>query len=138
MNINKYTLILSISLILLAVGYGVGRYLQPARIEIKKEQVEVVKKDIKIVEKLITRPDGTTEKETITEDKTKTEKETLESSLTINKKPDWKVSGLSGLDLSSKSQFYGVQVDRRIIGPVFVGVTATTNKTIGLSVGMEF
>ena len=122
----------------MAVGYGVGRYLQPARIEIKKEQVEVVKKDIKIVERVVTRPDGTTEKETITEDKTKTEKETLESSLTVNKKPDWKVSGLSGLDLSNKSQFYGVQVDRRIIGPVFVGVTATTNKTIGLSVGMEF
>lgn len=120
-----------------AAGYGVGRYLQPARIEIKKEQVEVIKKDIKVVERIVTRPDGTTEKETVTEDKTLSQKETLDQSLVVNKKPNWKASGLAGLDIS-ESQFYGVQVERRILGPFFVGAMVTTNKTIGLSIGMEF
>lgn len=144
-KLKQYRNIAIVGLLLLAVGYGTGRYLQPAKIQIKKEEVikevEVIKKDIRIVEREITRPDGTKEKERITEDKsqesTKKEKDTKESTLIANKKPDWRVNGLAALN-NDRNVVYGLQVERRILGPISVGAFGLTDTTVGLSVGLEF
>lgn len=130
-------------------GYAVGRYVQPARVEIKKEEVvkevEVVKKDVTVVEREIRRPDGTVEIDRRTEDRsTETvdkSKQTKESTIVQNQKPQWKVSASATTavgSLTSPSLVYGATVERRIIGPFFAGVRADTSKQVGLSVGMEF
>lgn len=144
-KLKQYRNVAIVGLLLLVVGYGTGRYLQPAKIQIKKEEVikevEVIKKDIRIVEREITRPDGTKEKERITEDKsqesTKKEKDTKESTLIANKKPDWRVNGLAALN-NDRNIVYGLHVERRILGPISVGAFGLTDTTVGLSVGIEF
>ena len=142
---KQYRIVVIVGLLLLIVGYGIGRYLQPAQIKIKKEEVikevEVVQKDIRIVEREIIRPDGTKEKEKITEDKsqesTKKERDTKESTQVVNTKPDWRINGLTALN-NNRNIVYGLQVERRILGPISIGAWGVTDSTIGLSVGVEF
>lgn len=52
--------------------------------------------------------------------------------------PNWRVGGLVGVDLSGPSPAYGGQVERRIIGPVYVGAWGLSSGQAGLSVGVEF
>lgn len=134
-------------LIALAAGYGIGRYAQPAKIEIKKEEVikevEVIKKDVVIVEKEVKNPDGTVTTERVITDKTQidSKKETTEkqSSIVSNKKADWKVSASVGAEsLKFTQPVYGLHVERRILGPFFIGAYGMTNSNYGVSIGMEF
>lgn len=133
-------------LIAAGVGYGFGRYVQPAKVEIKKEEVikevETTKKDIVIVEKETHLPDGTVIKEKKTEDKStevvKKEEKTKESTVTTNEKPQWKVQALAGLELGTVGPVYGAGVERRILGPFFAGVYGKTNKEVGASLSFEF
>ncbi len=101
----------------------------------KADTVETVKenRDVSINTREVIKPDGTIVRTSKTKDKTKIDSK---SETTISK-PNWKVSGLVGID-SDKRTIYGASVDRRILGNVFVGVWANTAKMGGLSVGMEF
>lgn len=134
----------------LVVGYGVGRYLQPAEIRVKKEQVikevEVVRKDIVIVEHEVKRPDGTTTIERRTEDRsverTDTNTQNKEETRIVNTKPQWKIQGGIGMNYSSAQldslkPIYSVGVERRILGPIFVGIQANTDKYIGFTASWE-
>jgi hypothetical protein len=144
-TLQKYAKIGLIGLILLALGYGLGRYIQPAKIETKIEQVvkevEVVKKDIVVKERIIKQKDGTEITERTTEDRSTetTDKKSESSSSTVvtNKKPDWRINALGALN-KDRDITYGLQVERRILGNISAGVYGMTDKTIGLSVGMEF
>jgi len=144
-TLQKYAKIGLIGLILLALGYGLGRYIQPAKIETKIEQVvkevEVVKKNIVVKERIIKQKDGTEITERTTEDRSTetTDKKSESSSSTVvtNKKPDWRVNALGALN-KDRDITYGLQVERRILGNISAGVYGMTDKTIGLSVGMEF
>lgn len=144
-TLQKYAKIGLVGLLLLALGYGLGRYIQPAKIETKIEQVvkevEVVKKDIVIKERIIKQKDGTEITERTTEDKSSatTDKKSESSSSTVvtNKKPDWRVNALGALN-KDRDITYGLQVERRILGNISAGVYGMTDTTIGLSIGMEF
>jgi hypothetical protein len=134
-------------ILLVLIGYATGRYLQPAQIEtqIKEviKEVEVVKKDTVTVVHEVKRPDGTVEIDTRTEDKsvitTQTDKKTEQQSIITNIKPQWKASGLAAVDFNNDRRLtYGISVERRLLGPVFVGVQGYDNKMIGISVGLEF
>lgn len=137
--------LLILSLVLLLAGYGTGRYLQPAKVEIQKEEVvkevEVIKRDVVVRERIVRQKDGTEVTERTTEDKStessKKEKETKEESTVTNKKPDWRVNALGAL-VPGLVPSYGVQVERRVLGPIHVGAFGLTNSTFGISVGIEF
>lgn len=143
---NKYAKISVIVLSALLLGYGVGRYIQPAKVQIKREEVirevEVVKRDVRIVEREIKRPDGTVERERIEEDRStetvKKDTDKKDSTLIVNAKPQWKLQGFVGTDGNLASPIYGVGVERRILGPFFLGGYANTKKEFGLSVSFEF
>jgi len=132
-------------LIALGIGYGTGRYLQPQEVKIQYKEVikevEVERKNVITIIKEIERPDGTKEKITKIVDKSTIEKdiEKKTNKVTTVKalKPQWKVAALVGIGISSPA-VYGAQIERRIFGPFFLGVWGNTNKTMGISVSMEF
>lgn len=53
-------------------------------------------------------------------------------------RPDWRVGGLVGIDLGGLSPTYGAQLERRIIGPVYVGAWGLSSGQGGISVGVEW
>jgi hypothetical protein len=133
-------------LVALGLGYSFGRYAQPAKEVIKTVEVvktvETVKHDTVTVTKQIKKPDGTTETDTTTTDKdietSKTNIAESSSETITNVKPQWKATGLLGYNVSTFEKVYGAEIERRIIGPIFVGAWANTQRTGGVSVSIEF
>lgn len=149
---KKIGLYLLLTTLALGIGYAVGRYISPEKVKVEKQvvvkEVEVIKKDVKIVEKEIKRPDGTIEKEKVIEDKSqeikKSELESKEIKIVKNNKPDWRVNGLIGVD-KTQNFYYGVNIEKRIVGPFFTGIfilnranMEISEGVIGVSVGLEF
>jgi len=118
----------------LLLGAGAGTFLFP---QIKEKQVEVEKivKDVITVTRVITKPDGTKEEVTTITDKTKENK----TNTVTKKASNWhaSVGAKSKID-RLEIDTYTVQVEKRIIGDLFLGITGSTDKTVGLTVGLEF
>lgn len=132
---------LGILLVAIAASVSVTRYFFP-RIETQTVDVikEVVKTDVRTITKIIEKPDGT--KETIIDHTDKSvENKDQKHTQTTYAKNQWLVAGTvqqnldNGLNLQP---IYGVHIQRRILGPVFLGAMGSTDKRAGLSVGMEF
>lgn len=139
-NVKVFTVSL---LVVLVIGYALGRYVQPARVEtkevIKTEQVEVVHHDVQTIVKEVVRPDGTKETETVitdhTQDVTQSETEHTTQKTTDNFKPDWVVSATSTISVQPT---YGAMVQRRILGSVFLGTSVNTARELTVNLGVEF
>ena len=135
MNIKN---ILIGAIVMLAVGFSIGRYTVPTNLqentsveqEKKTEETVIVKEEIK--------PDGTITKETTKTKKKEDSMKKEESVVIVNEKPNWKVALMTGYNFDKKSTLYGITVDRRVLGNISVGVGATTDKQALLTVGMEF
>jgi hypothetical protein len=132
-------------LIVALVGYAIGRYAQPAKVikEIKEVEVEKVRTEYRTIVKTVTKPDGTKEVTETTENININESTSIsESKTTIeNIKPQWRLGALAGIEVTSSDFIYGAQVERRVLGPFFMGAWGLTNnqhKAAGLSVSMEF
>lgn len=125
-------------LIVAAASAGLTRYFFP-QVEVKNVEVtkEVIKNDIKTIVKEVTRPDGS--KEIVTEivDKS-TKKETTKSETTIAAKPQWMFNVGARMNVSDRDLYYDLQAHRRILGPFYLGASVSTDKTIGVSIGMEY
>lgn len=133
---NKTIAILLI--VVAAASAGITRYCFPA-IEFKNTETtkEVVRNDVRTVIKEVTRPDGT--KETITETTDKSvKKETSQSETVIAAKPQWMFDVGVRKTLTDRELYYDLQVQRRIVGPFFLGGKLSTDKSVGVSIGMEF
>lgn len=126
--------------ILVALSVAGTRYLWP-RIEYKEtvKTVETVKKDIVTVVREVTRPDGTHESTTTTTDHS-TEASTRSSSVTKASQPQWS----AGLLLQKSAQHwaeapvYALLVQRRVLGPVWVGAGVSTDKQVMGIISLEF
>lgn len=128
-----------ILMVLVAVASaGLTRYYFP-QVEFKNVEVtkEVVRNDIRTIVKEVVRPDGTKEIITETTDKS-VKKETSSSETLIAAKPQWMFDIGARANISDREIFYDLQVQRRILGPFFLGAKASTDKTVGVSIGMEF
>lgn len=110
------------------------RYYFPKTVT-KIEEKEVVRKDVKTIIKEVVKKDGT--KETTTEilDRSTEKREFMLEQFKIS---DWIVSASYGMKEFKGEPIYGLQVQRRILGPLFLGLTGSTDKVYGISVGMEF
>jgi hypothetical protein len=120
----------------LALGLFLGKTYFP-RVEVKEVQHEVLRKDIVTQERTIVRQDGT--KETIVTTTDKSVQKSDKSIVTEKTKPkDWHVS--LGLERNSMTgpNVYGVQVERRVLGPFSIGVRINTEKSAGFVLGAEF
>ena len=130
--------ILITAVVALILGAAAGSQLFPT-VKTKEVEVEkqVVVKDIVTVTKVITKADGTSETTTTTTDKTKENKQSTNTKVTVA--PDWHVSVSARSDIwPIQVDKYTIQVERRILGSAFLGVNASTDKTVGVSLGVEF
>jgi urease alpha subunit len=121
-------------LILIVAAFFAGRNSAPVKIE---EKIKVEKQiDTVTVVKEIKRPDGTIEKETTQVDKStiKANKDTL----IVTERPKNKVNLGLGYDIKEKRQVYIGSYERRLFSNIWVGATATSSGTVGLTVGLEF
>lgn len=151
-NMTNLQKILALTL-LAGLAFGLGRYMTPNSIEYREVEVvkevikEVVKENIKKNTQTKTvetwHPDGThtietyvlnqdtivIEKELVAEKEIRKEIEKIIES----QKPNW----ILGVTYGNR-QDYGATVDRRILGPVFLGAYAKSDRDIGIALKMEF
>lgn len=136
MNLRN-TIILMV--LVAAASAGLTRYYFP-QIEFKNTETvkEVVRNDVRTIVKEVTKPDGS--KEVVTEiiDKsTKKESSTSETMKAAQKQ--WLVGAGARVKLSDRDNIvYELEAHRRILGPFYLGGKVGSDKSIGLSVSMEF
>jgi hypothetical protein len=137
-------IIIAVALILIsfAAGLGVGKYLSPEKI--KKETItvekEVIKRDVVTIIKEIKKPDGTIETTSTVVDKSEisTELKRSELIIVVKEKHNWLARAIiEARELDLRPQ-YGAGIERRILGPFFVGAYYTTQKTFGATISFEF
>jgi Na+-translocating ferredoxin:NAD+ oxidoreductase RnfG subunit len=133
---NKSVLILMV--VVAVVSAGITRYYFP-QVELKNTETvkEVVRNDIRTIVKEVVRPDGTKETVTETTDKS-TKKETSTSELIVAAKKQWMIDIAARKTLTGTELYYDLQIQRRILGPFFAGIKGSTDKSVGVSIGMEF
>lgn len=118
----------------LGLGYGIGRYVQSPRIETKIEEREVIKTDVVTVIKESTNKDGTVVKETVIKDNSVKKSDKEKSELIITNVPQWRING--AYDINNRSYMLGV--DRRVLGPIFIGAGYNTVGSVYVGVSVEF
>lgn len=137
MNHKVYT-------VAIVVALGLGVYIgksQFAKTETVEVEREVVRKDIVTVVKEVVRKDGTRETETITTDKSKEKRDSSSTVTAITAvKPDWHISVSASTARVSEisSPVYGLQIERRILGPFSAGLRVQSDRYVGLVVAYEF
>lgn len=104
------------------LGLGLGRFTLPNKQEDAKKTESNTEKTV--IEREITRPDGTKEKERVVTDKKENKKESTK--VIVNEKSKWKASALGGIDFSRREQVYGGALQMRIMGNLSGGIWATT------------
>ena len=121
-------------LIAAVVGYAIGKFTTPTKVEVQ-EKVNVVK-ETEVVYREIKQADGTVIKETVTKDTAK--KETDKSSKVVNEKAKNDISVLVSYDFSEKKEIYGIHYQRRLGDTPFkAGIFGVSTGVLGLSVGIE-
>lgn len=145
MKNNKILLLIAVAVS--AISFWAGWMLNPQEVRIETVEIEkeVIKevKDVRIVKEVVQSPDGTITTKETTEDKTVTdtskESESKRLELTKRSSPQWKVRVTREIDFTKEvNPEYGVGIERRILGPFFLGAWVTTQKQAGVSVGFEF
>lgn len=118
-----------IAVIAFIAGIAVSRFQFPSEVKEETKQNDVV-----TIIKEVIRPDGTKEVDTRIVDRTKEVIKEVQY-----KKPDWRIQGGVGVHLaSSLVPVYSVGVERRILGPMWLGAGADTTGLIKLTVAVEF
>lgn len=138
----------------LTVGAASAWYFKPPVVETRTEYrdkivevVKTVKERVKVQTKTRkeTKPDGTRVEET-TVTKTDTDVKTAGSKTSDteaimverHREPAWRVAVLGGWDFRGQGLVYGGHVERRILGPFWLGVWGLSSGAAGASVGVTF
>lgn len=132
----KYVLVSFLSGAAIA-AYIVKTYF-PA-IKTKTEQVEVVKNNVVTVEKIIRHKDGTVEEVRTVTDKTEKKQET--SKIETHNPKDQYLVGVSARVSSIAdiaSPVYGIQAQRRLVGPLFLGLSVDTELQTVVTLSYSF
>ena len=131
-----------ISVVALGLAFGAGYFTKPTKIVevIKREVVKEEAKTRVVYREKITKPDGTiTEKEQEREDTHVTEQVKESSSKVVENRVGLTIQALAYVPINNLTQReYGVIISKRVISNLVIGVAATTDKKIGLTLGMEF
>lgn len=130
-------------IIVIVIAFYCGRLSSPEKIKTEFKTVEVEKVVTKVERKVIKvkeNADGSKDTVIVVDSNTNEEsrgKSTVETKEVINAKRT-NVSLLIGGAYPISGPYYGVSAQRSILGPLTVGAWAITNRTAGLSVGLNF
>lgn len=140
-----------LSVVVVTVAFAFGRYTAPSDTVKTKETQQTdtntqtdttTKKTTTIEEDPSGKKKTTIEEDTTTTTKKEKNKTTnIEQSVTPSNKDILNVSALvatDGFSLSNITPVYGVSVTKNLLGPITVGAFGLTNKTIGVSIGVNF
>jgi hypothetical protein len=142
------------------VGAAVGRCTLPAKI-VTKTETKIVQQEVKAENKAITtkrnvdttvttKPDGTRVVETkdlsvVTDilaekDQTKVQSDHIDEKTVTYSKPSWMLGIGAGIHATSLKDgaIYSAQIQKRMLGPIWIGGSAQTDGFMGLSVHLEF
>lgn len=125
-----------VGLTCLIIGVVLCRIYYPVDSTIVEVYKEKSQNDVKTIIKEIIRPDGSKEIITDITDKSSTNKD--KTSTKIIAKNDWHISASGSRTFTDSSMTYSLQVERRVIGDVFLGATVNTEKQVGLTVGIDW
>lgn len=123
-----YALSVGVVLGALVVWYAFPRY----KTEVQTKIITEYK--TKVVERIVTKPDGTTTIDRTTE----TSGSQVATQSTKESVSNWSASIAVESSFSRLEPVYEAGLSRRIVGPVFAGVYANTNKEAGVSLSVEF
>jgi len=99
---------------------------------------DVVHNDVQTIVKTIKLPTGEVDTTTTTTDHSVKVDTDNKTAVQLQVAKNWLVSGVYSISIHTLEPSYGLQVNRRILGPIFIGANANTKGEIGLSLGMEF
>jgi hypothetical protein len=136
---SKYILFV----IVIIISYATGRYMSPEKIKTEVKTVEVEKVVTKVEHKTVKikeNKDGSKETIIVTDSRagstTNSRSQDKTKELTVRDKIN--VSLLAGNSLPISAPIFGASVQKNFIGPITLGAWVLTNKTGGLSVGLNF
>ena len=138
----KYVVI--VCLVTAAVSASITRYYFP-QVTVQTKTVEadhsVTHNDVKTVTHEVKKPDGEVDTDITTIDSTVHTDTDTKTAQVVQLAPEknWYVgatASITGVNFANPA--YGVQVNRRILGPIFLGGTVNTKGEFGISLGMEF
>jgi len=146
---TKYKILIGLTAI--GLSFGVGRFSKPAVVKIETVEVvktvtvkEAAKEKIVTVEKIVYK-DGTVKETTKTEDREDTKESSNTESTKVANSETIRDAGISLNALAivdatniQGNREYGVFVSKRVFSNVSVGVMATSDKKLGLSLGLSF
>jgi hypothetical protein len=134
------------------IGFVLGGLFQPKEVEVRevekivyKEQITKksnIKRDVNKRETI--KPDGTKVIETVTSTSRDSQSDSnisseQEKSKSTKVNNNWHISVLySPSIMGIQDQTYALDIQRRILGNLFLGASASTQKQIGVSIGLEF
>lgn len=125
-------------LLILGLGVAIGKYTLPAKIVTIEHEATSENRNVEVVVVEKKAPDGSSTKTTVTKDKSIVNTEKDKKVEVKNEKSNVRLDALIGYDFREKRQVYGVQVQKRFVGPILLGAWGTNQGTAGLSVGVEF
>lgn len=146
-NLRKYKIQFAIILIVLAIGYGVGYFTKPAKIEtvtVEKVKIEKQAAETKIIyREKITKPDGTVTEieQSKTDTKTSENIDSSKSSVnTVKNDIGLNLGALAVFDTNnlSNNREYAITVNKRVLGNFSVNAMVTTDKKVGVGIGISF
>lgn len=130
----KYTLITClISAVLAAAATKI--YSPPKTVEVTRD---VTHTEIQVVTRTVKLPSGEIDTTTTTNQDIKQVATDNKSASSPVMPKNYLVSATYGTDIHTLLPAYGVDVKRRILGPLFIGGNADSSGRIGLTLGMEF
>lgn len=136
-QVTNWRLTLILVVVAMVVSAGVTRYFFP-QIQVKTVEVTktVIQDNVHTVTHIIQHPDGT--KETVVDSTDKSTKQATDTSTKIiASKSQWLIAVGANTDFTTPNPTYELHVQRRILGPFYLGVRAGTDKSVGASIGME-
>jgi len=141
-KVNKYF----IYAVILIVAFAFGRYSVKQNITQVTNETEKSKdtdKNVHTVIEIVKLPDGTEKTIKTIDSNTKTTEKSVTNSSTTStpvKRSTLNISALAANDFDKHGilPVYGVSFNKELFGPVTVGAFGLTNKTIGLSIGVNF
>lgn len=128
--------VLIVIVISMVVGGIIAKKYMPTIKEVQTEKVVTQTKVITVV-KETKHPDGTTETETTTTDNSTKTEDRNDTKIIQQLMPQWHAGAGYGIN-EARLPTYSAHIERRLLGPVWLGLRASTAKEYSVTASLEF